>query len=348
MYTAYTAPTFSSQLLRVVVLSVSVVLLSSCLTSRVAAQEMTTQEIGQHFTLSVAPSSAYLMVEPGKSAVHTVVVRNKSNQSVVVKPKLVDFETDGTSGSPVLMEDTTFPYLENSEVLTDITLDADQQVSLPFIFKPPATAPAQEYHLTILFEYQHSDTPEALSSLVPTIGANLVVLVAGEKPASMLKIVSLQRAKLVDSFRPLDFRPLAQNLGQAATLASGSAVIRDGRGRAVASLPMYPDVVLAQSSRELRASKPASPVLPTDPDAVIATRLEPVAFTYKAPMLLGVYTIEFNFSDVGENGETAAVQRFTIIAFPFSALLVVLLCAGILAGVRFVQLRSHSHVQSLS
>ncbi|MBP7875481.1 hypothetical protein KA012_00610 [Candidatus Woesebacteria bacterium] len=305
--------------------------------SLTTAAQAQAQQIIQRFTLSVSPGTAYLKMKPGSTTIHTVILRNKSAEKVTITPRVVDFEADGTSGTPILQETSTFPYLANrDEVLSTITIDPDQQANVPFVIHPPDNAPPQEYHLTILFD-QESVGESIASALVPSVGSNLIVLVSDADPNAALKVVSLQRPIVVDSFRPLSFRPIAENLGQAAALASGSAVIRDWRGIIVADVPIYPDVVLAQTTRELRAAKPAAPALPDDPKAAIATLLEAAAFSYKEPMILGAYTVEFNIKDVTGTGETTTVQKFTVYAFPFSALAVIAVTALVLLGLRLIK-----------
>ncbi|MBP7876202.1 hypothetical protein KA012_04375 [Candidatus Woesebacteria bacterium] len=295
------------------------------------------QQIIQRFTLSVSPGTAYLKVKPGTTVIHTIMLRNKGSEPVTVTPRIVDFETDGTTGTPVLLETSTFPYLSNqAEVLSPISIDPDQQANVPFAIKAPENAPPQEYHLTILFDQQSVGEANA-SALVPSVGSNLIVLVSDADPNASLKVISLQRPVIVDSFRPLSFQPIAENLGQAAALASGSAVIRDWRGVIVAEMPIYPDVVLAQTTRELRAAQPAEPALPDDPKAAIATLFNAASFSYKEPMILGAYTVEFNIKDVTGAGETTTVQKFTVYAFPFSALAVGIVTALVLFGLRFIK-----------
>lgn len=148
--------------------------------------------VEQRFSLSVSPGTGYIATKPGATTIHTVVLHNKSSQSITVVPRIVDFSTDGKTGTPVLHETTTFPYLANqAEVLTPVTLLPAQQVSLPFAIQPPENAPLQEFHLTILFEHQPPAFGSSTSTLVPTVGSNLVVLVTDAQTKSSLKIISL-------------------------------------------------------------------------------------------------------------------------------------------------------------
>lgn len=309
-----------------------------CATLGLFLTSVQAQSVEQRFALSVSPATGYVTVKPGSAVIHTVVVRNTSSQAVTVVPRLVDFVADGKSGTPILENSSMFPYLANSQtVLAPITIAPEQQVSVPFSIQPPSTAPVQEYHLTILFEQQAPAADPGSSSLVPAVGSNLVVLVSSDKPDSFLKIMSLQRVHILDSLRPLSFVPLVENQGTAAAIASGSAVVKDWRGRPVATFPIYPDVILANTTRELRAAQPAAPLLPDDPAAVIATKLEPAPFTYYQPFLLGPYTVEFNLIESDSDGITTAVQTFRLFAFPFSMLLVLVLTAGVIIGLRWWQ-----------
>lgn len=291
------------------------------------------------FSLSVSPSTAFFAVKPGESRMHSVQLRNKGAGPVTVMPKLVDFSADGISGTPILKNESTFPYLANAkDVLSPITIQPGQQATIPFVIKPDEKALQQEYHLTILFEQQPSLVANT-SSVVPTVGSNLVVLISGEAPKPLLKVISLQTFKVIDSFRPLVFKPLAENQGNAAGIASGSATVKDWRGRTIASFPLYPDVVLSQTTRELRAAKPAAPVLPDDPKAEIATKLQPTAFSIKQFMFLGPYRIEFAITDPASPDTAATLQAFTLFALPISAVIAVAGTAGVLIAVRYFRHR---------
>ncbi len=304
---------------------------------KVSAQEITPTTT-QRFTLSVNPGTGFVKVAPGGSAMHSITVRNKSTRPVTLKPRLVDFVSDGKTGTPILTDTSSFSYLANqAEFLEPITIEANQQAVIPLLIKPPSTALPHEYHISVLFENQGELQTGGTSALVPSIASNVVVLVADTVSPAGLKILSLQNSRVVDSFRTLSFKPLAENPGQMAVIASGSAIVRDWRGHQVSSQPIYPDIVLAQSKRELRSAVQAKPVLPDDPSASIATLLDPVPFSYKEPMLLGAYTIEFHLENTDSEGTTSAIQSFTVYAFPFSAVAIIGVTAGILLTIRLIK-----------
>lgn len=293
------------------------------------------QDSELRFALSVSPSTGYVQVKPGEEAIHSITVRNKSTQPVTVTPRIVDFTTDGKTGEPVLSSSTTFTYLANADSLLEpITIAGGQQVILPLVIKPSNTAILHEHHLTVLFESEPTLATSGTSSLVPTIGSNLVVLVGDGTQPPRLSIESLQRLRVLDSFRPLAFTPLARNDSAVATLASGSAHIKNWRGKEVATFPIYPDAVLAKTTRELRAARPAPLVLPTDPAAEVATLLEPIPFRYTTPFLLGPYSVEFRLETTTPDGITTSTEQFTLFAFPFSALIIVVTTTGIVFGIR--------------
>jgi len=312
-------------------------LLSSALLLLASISTGRAQQVVPRFAISVSPATGFSMVKPGTSTIHSVTLHNKSTQPITVVPRIVDFVSDGKTGTPILKETTTFPYLANtSEALAPLTVPAGKQVAVPFVIKAPVDALQQEFHLTILFENQTLTAETTSSTLVPTIGSNLVVFVSGEPARPKLKVTTLGRSKVVDSFRPLTFKPLVKNQGNAATVASGSAVIKNWRGRTMATIPIYPDIVLAGSTRELRGAQPAAPILPTDPKAAIATQLEPIPFSHKEPIILGAYTVEIDLTTVADSGTTLSVHNFTIIAMPISLLVLTLATVSVFVFIRII------------
>lgn len=264
--------------------------------------------------LKTSPPTAYLKIQPGGQASHTVTIENTGSLPVTLQPKLVDFSSDGKTGNPVLGDATTFPYLDTDSVsFTPVTIAPKAKAQLTLHITVPQGAPGKEYPLTILFENTQPAeyTLDTGAGLAASIGSNLIVLVTGvDNPDVNLSLKSLQISKLHDSFRPITFSPLIKNEGMSAALASGSAQIKNWRGTVIATFPIYPAVVLAGSSRELLTE--------TGP------------FSYKKPFFFGVYTITITLTK-GESGEEIALnESHKIIAIPlFFILLSTLIAVGI-------------------
>jgi len=97
---------------------------------------------------------------------------------------------------------------------------------------------------------------------------------------------------------------LADNIGQNATPASGSATITDWQDNEVATFEFHPDMVLKESSRGLREKEFLSS-----------------QFRYKEPSLLGIYKVTAKIKQNSLSDSEYFTISKTIIALPFSILI---------------------------
>ena len=63
--------------------------------------------------LTIFPPTAYLMVKPGTSITHRVLVKYDGQVRVNILPELVDFKTDGLTGAPILQQPSQLSYIFN-------------------------------------------------------------------------------------------------------------------------------------------------------------------------------------------------------------------------------------------
>lgn len=298
-----------------------------------AVPQVQAQTIPTSYHLSVSPSSAFLKAKPGSTSTHTIAVRNPAAFATTVTVTMVDFVPDGVSGIPQLQSTFSFPYIDNQEQLADsVTIPANSQRNIPISISVPAGSPEREYPITILIRSEPA-AEEGTTAIIPTIGSNLVVWVSERDHVDQkLEVVSLQRPKIIDSFRPFSFEPLIENLETMSAVASGSATIKDWRGRVLGSTDIYPEVILGKSSRVIQGAKAAEAVLPTDPAAATATRFEPTDFLFTQPFWLGPYTVQFTFVNPGITGTYTTIQEVTVIALPISLLVILGALAIVLGG----------------
>lgn len=292
------------------------------------------QTISPSFQLALTPATAYIKLKPGTTVNHSIILKNPTNFAITVTASVVDFIPDGKTGSPQLQTQLTCPYLSNASTLAEpITIPAQQQGALSIALSAPADAPERECPMTILVHTQQPTAESAATALMPTIGSNLVVWVSErDQPDQQLEVVSLQRPTVIDSFRPLDFEPLVQNLEIMSAVASGSATVKNWRGEVLGTMDIYPAVILGQSTRTIQGAKPSDLVLPTDPSAAFATALQPTPFKFTNPFWFGPYTVEFSLITPTASGQVTKVQVLHIIALPISLFVIATTIGVILAG----------------
>lgn len=262
--------------------------------------------------LGVTPATAFLKIQQGGVATHTVTLENTSTHLIRVTPKLVDFTSDNKTGFPVLLEHTTFAYLEGGQDAThfeSILLKPKEKAALKLAFAVPTNAPSKEYPLTVLFE-SAPELPTAVigagAGIKTVIGSNLIVLITdSDELPTLLSIATIGTRTLHDSFSGLSFTPLVHNDSYAASVASGSATIADWKGTIVASLPIAPTVVLGNSTRALTAE---------NADETFK------GFTYKSRFMLGWYTITVQLQTGMSTNPTFTTSKKTIVFVPFAGI----------------------------
>jgi hypothetical protein len=307
----------------------NIALISTLLLSKLLSS--TSVQAQSAVELAVTPPTAYMKVKQGSSATHTVIIENLSSQPLQVKPKVVDFTSDGATGVPVLATTTTFPYFEiDQQSLEPISLPPKGKAELALKMTVPLGVPNQEFPMTILFESE-PDTSFSLAAgttaVRSTIGSNFIVLVSSESDVNTsLAVTSFKTSGIVDSFRPLTFTPVVSNTSYAATTASGSAQVVDWHGATVAEFTIRPVIILGNSSREL--------------ETTISDTAYTSLFKYKPFFLLGLYKINLDLTIQSNDDSFHLLQTKTIIALPISLIL-----AALLLTLTWVGYKYYSHTK---
>ncbi len=261
--------------------------------------------------LAVSPPTAFLKVKPGSQVTHTIIVENKSVQAVIITPKLVDFHPDGKTGRPVLGKKLTFPYFKlPKDGLKPIKLDIGQKAKVNLVIDVPTGAVNQEYPTTIVLEASNLDKSNKDTTVLGAVASNLVILVTDtEQPKTKLALKDVQLPKIIDSFKPLNFKLLAENKGQAATIASGSAVIKNWQGDELEKLPIWPTTLLATSTRYLETATISAFKQNDTQQKTDEIDIKPqTTFTTKKSRWLGYYQLEISL----DNGQKEVYAFFAL------------------------------------
>lgn len=272
--------------------------------------------------LTITPPTAYLKVKPGSEATHTITITNNGTKAMILQPELVDFRSDGLTGKPILAATTTFPYLDaDSSSFQPLTVTPNAKAKLTLHFSVPQGVPNKEYPLTLLFRSVSSENQTTFGNTAQinaSIGSNLIVLVSDkDTPDASFSLESFHISKIKDSFRPITFNPVVENTGFSATVASGSAEIKNWQGKVVSTFPIYPVVILGNSSRELQVQIDKGKN--SDPQFV------PGNFYYKQPFFLGVYTVSLTLTSISDPQKVILTASENIIELPIILILCVVI-----------------------
>lgn len=294
------------------------------------------------FAVTVTPQRAYLKIRPGNSSAHTITVKNEGSQVLTIIPRIVDFKPDGVTGSPVLQDTLSFPYINyDSFDLSPLQLGPNQDGQLTLSFKVPASAQTQEYPLSILFEAQPTSGEFSIGSNSSTTGiiaSNLIVLVTDQEPDKNISVTTFNSTRLIDSFGSISFAPIAQNNSFGASVASGSASIKNWRSQTIAEFPLYPDTILGYSTREIRSLITQAQENSTQDEG---PAISPGPFKYNPHFLFGIYTITITLDNSTADTLSLKETQFTVIAFPFSIILGIGLASGVYWGYTFYTKKSN-------
>ncbi|MBT3249415.1 MAG: hypothetical protein HN846_03185 [Candidatus Pacebacteria bacterium] len=294
----------------------------------ISAATTQAQTITPDLDLTIFPPTAYLSIKPGTSLTHRMILKYEGAVRVKILPELVDFTTDGLTGTPVLQKPSQIEYIKlqntDKQLGTPFILDPGSQVELVLAISPPLHAKQGEQPLSLVLTAVPDTTvvfDGGSAQASGAIASNVILSVQNDfDNRGELQIKEIQLPKFVDSFSSIKFEVLAKNIGRNGAAANGQIRLdHSWSGKELKHWYIYPDVVLASSTRQLRA-------LTQDPD-----ELDPAAeiifekLNYKPPFLIGPYEITVDLSSANQNNDSLHQRTQRIIAFPFSIIGLLLL-----------------------
>jgi hypothetical protein len=281
------------------------------------------QTITPDLDLTVFPPTAYLTIKPGTSITHRVILKYEGSSRVKVLPELVDFTTDGLTGTPVLQKPSQLDYVKlqnpDKQLGSTFIIEPGAQVELVLTIDPPLHAKRGEQPLSLVLTAVPDTTVVFDGGSAQASGAvasNVILSVQNDfDNQAKLQIEKIQLPKIVDSFSSINFVVLVKNIGRNAAAATGQIRLNHGwSGKELKHWYVYPDVTLANSTRQLRA-------LFQDPDDLNPE--DEITFeqlNYKPPFLIGPYEVTINLSSANQPNSTTHQRTQTIIALPLSVI----------------------------
>jgi len=288
--------------------------------------------------IAISPPVTYFQIEPGQKKTFTITIEQKGNLQVEITPSLVDFTSDGKTGQPVLGDSSEFRYLKltlpkntTPDVNNDSSsfiLEPNKRKNIQVTLDIPSNAAEGEFPLTLLFRAKPAAAAYTINTgtggeVNAVIGSNLIVLISPtDRDRGNLVLENIKTLKIIDSFMPISFTLSAKNNGKNATTASGSAEIKNWQNTVLREFPIYPDMVLAKTTRNIRTADSISASL-DDPSLISDV------FSYRPTFALGPYTITATLEKTTQDiAETNTVTQ-TIFALPFSLIIIILISAAV-------------------
>jgi hypothetical protein len=277
--------------------------------------------------LSISPPVTYMSIKPGETQTYQIQAENLGDATVEVIPSLLDFEADNMTGQPIVKSTGTFKHIRINDGLASFGkkfyLEPKQKSSIPITIDIPKSDQEEEYAMTIFFTFKNKTgetIKDSQAKVAGTVGSNLILLVTrNNSDRGNIVIKNIKSMPTIDTFMPIRFTAFAENIGKNATAASGSATITDWKNNEVAKFDIHPDMILSGSSRELREKDFVSN-----------------EFRYKKPFLLGIYSIKIELKKNSTPDSETFILKKTIVALPFSIILLPLSGFLLYSGYRLV------------
>lgn len=273
--------------------------------------------------LTIFPPTAYLSIKPGTSLTHRVILKHEGTVGVKIVPELMAFTADGLTGTPILQEPAQLTYVKlqnpDKQLGTAFALSPGGQAELILTIDPPLHAKRGEQPLSLVLT-AFPDTTVVFdggsAQAAGAVASNVILSIQDDfDNQGKLQIEKIQLPKIVDSFASINFTVLVKNIGRNAAAATGQVRLNHGwSGKELKKWHIYPDVVLADNTRQLRA-------LLQDPDDLKPE--DEVNFeelSYKPPFLIGPYEVTIELSSANQPNGGFHQRTQTVIALPLSVI----------------------------
>jgi phosphatidylglycerol:prolipoprotein diacylglycerol transferase len=284
------------------------------LSSLAAPWSVQAQSARAPIDLSLTPAVVEVVIQPGKSVTRAFTLKNQGTTDLNATLTLRDFVSDHSSGSPVLLEESKFPYasLANSDrrlgEAFPLPAGGEQQIVLQLNI--PEDSLQQDWYVVLLASTEPQQRDPLISSRASSqgaIGAALMVRISETEEIPLQWGVTFPKLpRFMDSLRPLTIEPLVENLNPTLAIPTLTVSVRNWRGELVHTQEGLPERVLSRSTRFIRAQK----VSEDDPRS-----MEPVPFVFDPLFALGPYTVIAQISN--QAGQPLVVEQ-KVWALPIS------------------------------
>ena len=286
------------------------------------------QTLDPDLDLTVFPPTAYLIVKPGTEITHRILLKYEGKVAVKILPELVDFTTDGLTGTPVLQKPSKLEYVTfqnpDKQLGVPFSLKPGSQTELILKINPPLHAKKDEFPLSLVMTAIPETTVIYDGGSAQTSGAvasNVILSVQADLDnQGKLQIDQIKLPKIVDSFSSIKFETIARNDGRNGVAAEGQIKLSHGwSGKELKKWYIYPDVILADSTRQLRTMFQNPDDLSPEDEIVFEDT------NYKPPFLIGPYEVTVDLSSANQTNGALHQRTQTIIALPLSVMGLLLL-----------------------
>lgn len=216
------------------------------------------QVSAQSASLSISPPVVEILLSPGKPMTQTFNLKVQGDDlNFIPELRLVEPADDQghVKVNPTPLTDNTLPLRITSSPspLGHPLKTSGGTTSLTLTIEAPASEIPHDIYLALVVNTEHGNAPLSSSSTTPAISSLILVTVSptGSLPLD-LEVADFNPPSLHDSWAPLSLTPSVNNQAPIMIRPEGKYEIISPGGKTIYSLPLYPHLVLGNSTRQLK------------------------------------------------------------------------------------------------
>ena len=279
-----------------------------------------TPVLAQSVSLSVSPPVVEILLSPNKKVSQTFTLQSQG-ENIAVTPELHLAKPTDAFGHVTIDPSPLSP----ATIPLSITMTGPS-TSPTLTFEAASTDTPQDVYLALVFKVnstvEHSGN---ISTSTPAISALILTTITptGILPIS-LDIQNFTPPVIHDSWLPLTVSPQLQNHANTMVRPLGIYSVISPTGQTIFSLPLYPNLVLGNTSRTLQGSDKPIPKL----DELKST-LNPVVLSWQPRWYyVGPYRLHLEITSQGGTKLTEVEKVVWIFPLRLSILFIFFLIAG--------------------
>jgi len=212
----------------------------------------------QSTTLSITPPVVEILIAPGKKLIQNFTFKVDGDNLAVIPEIHIAKPTDNHGHmtiDPMPYNPSTISLtISANHALGQVVSLKNNELNLGLTFDAATVDTAEDIYLALIFKVVSTDLLESASSTLPAISSLILVTInpSGVTPID-LNIENFDLPLFHDSYLPLTIAPTLKNNVPIMLRPRGSFEVLNANGKTIHSLPLYPNLILGQSSRGIQA-----------------------------------------------------------------------------------------------
>lgn len=219
----------------------------------------------QSSSLSVSPPVVEILLAPNKQLKQTFTLKAEG-RDLSITPTLHRLKPRGNTGQVEIdltpLSPASIPLVITSSLPLGTPYALNQstgEFTLTLTFSAPTLDVATDLYLALVFKTATTSSPSISTATSPAISA---LILASINPTGImaidLDIIDFDTPLLHDTWLPLHISPALQNNEDLMLRPEGTYEIIAPSGKTLFSLPLYPNLILGESSRLLQGTEPCN------------------------------------------------------------------------------------------